>query len=587
MAKSKKYDNYTREELIDELEALKKKKYGLVWDRKNSQENLDAFVKWENMPENFIPRVFPVLKEIRDKEIITDKESSPNLFIEGDNYHSLAVLNFTHKNAIDVIYIDPPYNTGNKDFIYNDSFVDKTDPWRHSKWLSFMEKRLILAKKLLRSSGVIAISIDDNECAQLKLLCDEIYGEGNFIASIPRRTKSAGKTTDTISLNHDYVLIYAKDYREVKFNAISIDDKAYKHKDKYYSERGAYALSQTLDYDSLSYSAALDYELELNGYTYYPGGDKKLFLARRAGKHRASDWAWRWGKELVKFGDKNGFLVIKKGKDGQPRIYTKTYFKVAIEKDNGHYKIVPIDRAKNLSTLDLIESTYSNDVAKKDIRAIFGASAEFAYPKPISLMRYLINAVRGKNSTILDFFAGSGTTAQAVLELNKEDGGSRQFILCTNNENNIATDICYPRLKKIIKGYKSTGDIKGLGGNLKYFRNDFVASQPTDKNKRDLVNKSADMICIKEGVFSPLVDCGLDYKIFERDGKYLGIVFSEDMIEKFIAEANKLKGRFSVYCFSYGEFLPENEFAESMKNQYTIKPIPEVILKIYREIFKK
>ncbi|MCH7759445.1 site-specific DNA-methyltransferase, partial [Patescibacteria group bacterium] len=165
-----KYENYTREELIEELEVLKKKKYGLVWDKKNSQEIIDAFVNWENVSENFMPKQFPVLKEIKNKEIKNDKDSPVNLLIEGNNYHSLAVLNFTHQNKIDVIYIDPPYNTGNKDFIYNDRYIDSEDSYRHSKWLSFMHKRLMLCKNLLKQSGAIFISIDEKEFAQLKLL---------------------------------------------------------------------------------------------------------------------------------------------------------------------------------------------------------------------------------------------------------------------------------------------------------------------------------------------------------------------------------------------------------------------------------
>jgi len=160
-----KYKNHSREELIDELETLKKKKYGLVWDKKNSQEMLDAFVNWENVPENFTPKQFPVLKEVKNKEIENDKNKPVNLLIEGDNYHSLAVLNFTHQNKVDVIYIDPPYNTGNKDFIFNDKFIDKDDPFRHSKWLSYMEKRLRLSKNLLNRHGVIFISIGEDEVA--------------------------------------------------------------------------------------------------------------------------------------------------------------------------------------------------------------------------------------------------------------------------------------------------------------------------------------------------------------------------------------------------------------------------------------
>src|SRR3989339_1335200 len=221
MDKKNKYENYTREELVDELETLKKKKYGLVWDKKNSQEVLDAFVNWENVPENFAPKQFPVLKEIKNKEIETDKDKPVNLLIEGDNYHSLAVLNFTHQNKIDVIYIDPPYNTGKEDFIFNDKFVDFEDPYRHSKWLSFMDKRLRLAKNLLKETGVIFISIDDNEVSQLKLLCDEIFSEKNFVAAIVwQKVYSPKNQSKRISNDHEYIFAYAKNIDLLDFSLL-------------------------------------------------------------------------------------------------------------------------------------------------------------------------------------------------------------------------------------------------------------------------------------------------------------------------------------------------------------------------------
>ena len=211
MNKHDKYSGYTKEELVEELESLKNKKYGLVWDKKNSQELIDAFVNWENVSENFTPNKFPVLKELKNKEILTNKGKPINLLIEGDNYHALAVLNFTHKNKIDFIYIDPPYNTGNNDFIFNDKFVDKEDSWRHSKWLTFMEKRLKLAKSLLKKTGVIFISIDDNEVAQLKLLLDEIFIEKNFIALLSTIMNLKGNQDQFgFAGTHEYTLVYAK-----------------------------------------------------------------------------------------------------------------------------------------------------------------------------------------------------------------------------------------------------------------------------------------------------------------------------------------------------------------------------------------
>ena len=196
-------NNQTKEKLLAEIERLKKelkkkKKYGLIW---------------EDKPEDVVEMCkekLPVLKEVKSKEIITDKNKPMNLLIEGDNYHALSVLNYTHKGKIDVIYIDPPYNTGNKDFIYNDHYVDREDSYRHSKWLSFMEKRLKLAKMLLSKEGVIFISIDDNEQAQLRLLCDSIFGEKNFVGEIIRKTKSmTGDQGAGFNLQHQILNIYS------------------------------------------------------------------------------------------------------------------------------------------------------------------------------------------------------------------------------------------------------------------------------------------------------------------------------------------------------------------------------------------
>ncbi|MCD6371452.1 MAG: site-specific DNA-methyltransferase, partial [Candidatus Aenigmarchaeota archaeon] len=194
------------EKLKAEIERLKKelkkrKKYGLVWEDK--PEDVAVMCKEK----------LPVLKEVKSKEIITDKEKPVNLLIEGDNYHALSVLNYTHAKKVDVIYIDPPYNTGNKDFIFNDHYVDKEDAYRHSKWLSFMEKRLKLARNLLKETGVIFISIDDNEASQLKLLCDEIFGEMNLLEIFYLQVRYASKSLnekDPFQKLIEQVLIYAR-----------------------------------------------------------------------------------------------------------------------------------------------------------------------------------------------------------------------------------------------------------------------------------------------------------------------------------------------------------------------------------------
>jgi adenine-specific DNA-methyltransferase len=208
----------TKCEYINNLNEEHSGKYGLVWDA-------------EKVPEQVVVdcnKLIPVLKEEENKKI--DNGGEDNILIEGDNFHSLSVLNYTHKESIDVIYIDPPYNTGNKDFMYNDSFVDVEDGYRHSKWLNYMTKRLKLARNLLKDDGIICISIDDNEQSQLKLLCDKIFGENNYINTISIKSKSSagasgGGEDKKLKKNIEYVLIYAKNYyyTEIKqFTSIKI-----------------------------------------------------------------------------------------------------------------------------------------------------------------------------------------------------------------------------------------------------------------------------------------------------------------------------------------------------------------------------
>ncbi len=563
---NKKYDNYTKEELIAELETLKKKKYGLVWDKKHSQEILDAVVNWENMPEDFVPNKFPVLKEVKNKEIQTDKNSPQNLLMEGDNYHSLAVLNFTHQKTVDMIYIDPPYNTGNKDFRFNDSFVDSEDPYRHSKWLSFMEKRLKLAKNLLKNAGVIFISIDDNEQAQLKMLCDEIFDEKNFIATLVWENKEGGGSSDVkhFKVKHEYILVYARDKNKAVINKVEIpDEHAYTHSDQYVKRRGKHKLIK-LNSASIQYSKSLDYPIKApDGTEIYPSF-----------KHKKA--CWRWSKEKVEWGLKNGFIKIDKDKSGNWVVYSKQYLKVDNE-DN------PIERQR--PPLGIIP-WFSSTMATKELEQIFNKKM-FNYPKPHLLIKYLLTLSSSKNSIVLDFMAGTGTTGHAVLSLNKEDGGNRQFILCTNDENKICTDVCYPRIEKVINGYKnSKGEkVAGLGGNLRYYRTDFVDSQPTDKNKKALVDESTEMLCLKEGAFAKVLDRNLDFKIFKNSKRHLGIIFNEEAIDDFKTEANKIRAKFNVYVFSLDASAHEADFAD-MKNKVSLQPIPEVILKVYRNIFK-
>lgn len=486
---------------ITEIEnALNEKKYGLVWEEHS--EKVDEILKHN----------IPIFVEDENRKIIANEDEPYNFLLEGDNLHSLKLLEKTHKRKIDVIYIDPPYNTGNKDFIYDDSFVDKTDGYSHSKWLSFMEKRLLIARELLSDDGFIFLSIDDNEVFQLKLLCDGIFGENNFIVSLPRQTKKSGKTTGSFSKNHDYVLVYSKGSL-VNFKMKSHIDKEYKYKDEFFEERGLYKLNQTLDYDSLSYSKSLDYPLEIEGEIFYPGSSEELWKMRQSGKYNRADWAWRWSRYLFNFAYKNGFVVIKRKKDGSARIYTKTYANVNIEKTNTDgYRIVLQDRTKATSSIEFTENIYSNDNAKKDLKMV-GLEKSFDYSKPISLVKEIIDFHRDKDIVVLDFFAGSGTTGHAVMQLNKEDCGNRKYILCTNNENNICEEVTYQRLKNIQEE---------LPHNLKYYKTNFIPKFSDDEES--ISDKMMEHI-------RELIE--LEYAI-ELDGRKYIILDDEDKLDEII-----------------------------------------------------
>ena len=377
-----------------------------------------------------------------------DWDNTENLYIEGDNLEVLKLLQESYLGKVKMIYIDPPYNTGN-DFIYADDFMrsqeeenaqmgmydeDKNRLFKntdtngrfHSDWCSMIYSRLLLARNLLTDDGVIFISIDDNEVDDLMKIANDAFGKDNFLACFPRVTKKAGKTTDAIAKNHDYILAYSKSASPTLFLP-SHTDEGFRFSDEYEAQRGKYKLNQTLDYDSLQYSASLDYPITVEGETFYPGQSYEKYLDRKNGKHARADWAWRWSKELFDFGYENGFIVIKKY-DGYSRIYTKTYQNCKIAKAASGFTIEYIQRTKAISTLEFVENEYSNDNSKKNLTSLFESSV-FDYSKPTALLKTLVQYSSTADDIVMDFFSGSATTAHAVMQLNAEDGGHRKFIM--------------------------------------------------------------------------------------------------------------------------------------------------------------
>lgn len=561
MAKSK-YDNYSKEQLIDKIKLLEKQRYGLVW---------------EDKPEeiaNQCERELPVLKEDKTKEIVKDPTKPTNYIFEGDNYHTLYTLNFTHKRKIDTIYIDPPYNTGNKSWRYNNDYIDKEDRFRHSKWLSFMSKRLRLARRLLKETGIIICAIDDYEFASLKLLFDEIYGEQNRLGTLVVVHNPRGRNDDKFfASQHEYVLVYAKNSEKasVQHFALNENDKDQYKKADDISPYAETSFIRTGNNSKRTERPNLYYPI------YYNEKTNELSLTKTNGweellplNNDGEEKTWRWGKET--FLELQATELFVKKVKGKNKIFKK--------------RRLTDNTGKKPKTV-WYESKYdasSNGIML--LQKLLGKDNTFNYPKSLYAVKDILEITTDKDSLILDFFAGSGTTGQAVLELNLQDKGIRQFILCTNNENQICEEVTYPRIKKVIEGY---GEKKGIPANVKYFKTDYVPYVITDNDKRTLVSKSTELLCIAENTFEVVKQNikKMDFAIFKNSKQFTAIIYDEDSIENCCDELIKTnpKHKVVIYVFSYDHTYDELDF-ETLNFKFDVKPIPEAILNVYRKISK-
>ena len=564
-------DGLTNEEKASLVELLRsQKKYGLVW---------------EDKPEEIETRLvdeLPVLTEVPERAIVSDSPDAPNhILIEGDNLEALTALAYTHEGKIDVIYIDPPYNTGNKDFVYNDSFVDKEDGYRHSKWLSFMNKRLQIAKSLL-SSGVIFISIDDNEQAQLKLLCDEIFGGDNFITNIIWQSTAGSNTGNEIVTTTEYVLVYTSNRSRAHFDGQPPSADTFKLSDEYVKERGRYTLDK-LDRRRVGghYSEALNFPIEMpDGTLRYPGGGQQV----------NEGWNYLWSKTKVQWGLDNNFIVFKKNKE-KWAVYCKRYQNV----DNNNK---PVDRTtpyRNLITSDLFNTAQGT----AELANIFNIRP-FAFPKPSGLVKFLLSTTVTTlhNATILDFFAGSGTTLHATMQLNAEDGGHRKCILVTNNENNICEEVTYERNKRVIQGYTTPKGEEEEGlhdNNLRYYRTTFLSRDKSVKNMRQLMRLATDMLCIKNDVYTEAEFCGKKInpniaRYFDNgQGNRMLVIYEEraiSLLVQLMAQTEDDGIKTMVYVFSPGADPYTDDF-EDVAERVKLCALPSAIYEAYKRVLPK
>lgn len=474
---------------INQIEnELTSKKYGLVWEE--HEEEVDVKMRTH----------IPVFTEVEAKEIVGDPESEQyNFLLEGDNLHSLKLLEKTHKGKIDVIYIDPPYNTGNKDFKYQDRYVGMEDSFRHSMWLSFMAERLKLAHTLLTSAGVIFISIDNNEFAQLKLLCDSIFGENSFVTNIhvelsaTQGMKVRAAQMGNLVKNGEYILVYSKDGHKDIANHVLYD-----YRPEYDGHYSRYLLEDMSTVDVKDIFSKKYPKIKLRNITdmYTEEPIFRQFVLDNVDRIFADDKIsgfdikeYPKGKVyLVKKNDRN-YYIYNNGRKMRQLLPLKASFgKCDDFNENYGLRKIRGDWWKDFYK-DMGNVSKEGDVVFSNGK------------KPVRLIKQLIKMSTHAESIILDFFAGSGTTGQAVMELNKEDGGKRHFILCTNNENNICEEVTYQRLKTVITGKRADGSqySEGLPANLKYYKTDFVDKE-SEEIYEDLLEHIKEMIQLQYGV---------------------------------------------------------------------------------------
>ena len=550
-------ENINDEETLKNLSLIEheltKKKYGLLWEEHEEKVHEELKTK------------IPTFEEVKDKEITSNKDDKFNFLLEGDNLHSLYLLEKTHKGKIDVIYIDPPYNTANKDFVYNDEYINKDDGYRHSKWLSFMCNRIKIAHSLLSKNGLMFISIDDNEQSQLKLLCDEIFGDTNCIGILPTIMNLKGNQDQLgFAGTHEYTLVYAKDMYQCNFGQFNVDEeeieKEWSKDEIGYYKKGAnlkstgvnaprekrpnlyfpiYVLAQTrCDREDENKECKLEWSLEPreNYVPVYPITNGR-------------EMSWRWSKNKF-LNEAYDVIITSDGKDGI------SFYK----KQRPNIGDIPTKKPKSF----FYKPEYSSGNGTNQVVNIFG-SKTFNNPKPVELIKDFIRiGLNSNNGIILDFFAGSGTTGQAVLELNQEDNGNRQFILCTNNENNICEDITYQRIKTVITGKRkdNTKYSNGINSNLKYYKTTYIPRLNTEEEdiQENLLLNIKNLIQLENGI--------------SVDDERIKVILEEEKLDTFSLNVEEIKKCEKLYISS--DILLTTRQVKALKeNNVEVYVIPE------------
>lgn len=465
---------------------------------------------------------------------------------------------------MDVIYIDPPYNTGARDWKYNNNYVDSNDTFRHSKWLAMMHKRLVASKGLLKDDGVLIAMIDDWEYARLLLLTEEVFPEKDIVTVVIEHNPK-GSPTRHFTYSHEYAIFVLP----MGMRVVGNDPK---EKEDTRNLRRAGRASSRAERPSMFYPVYVkDGRIVRIGPVPEPSfhpvsrnvleenGETSVWPLDDQGKER------RWHFGLDSINDHLDRIEVKHAKEGGVQLYVTTR--------PARYKTVwrggELDAGKHGTSL---------------VRDIIGK--EFPYPKSVhATAKCLETILFGRpDALVLDFFAGSGTTGHATLLLNRNYTGNRRFILCTNNENGIAEEVTYPRIKRVIDGVPELPDLTGIPANVRYFKTAFVPRHDvSDDTRIALVRRSREMICVREGTFTKKYD-NARFKVYTDGATATGILFDLDAIDEFKKKLGTLGLPANLYVFSLSGDRFEGDFAD-LPVAHTLCPIPESILEVYRRLF--
>lgn len=565
-------------ELEDELRRLKKsKRYGLVW---------------EDKPEDVVERCkneLPILVEDYSKRVIDWWDDLTHILIEWDNYHALSVLAYTHEKKVDLIYIDPPYNTGATDWKYNNNYVDANDTFRHSKWISMMNNRLNIAKKLLKDDGVLVCAIDENECSHLWVLLEWIFLDYEIhkitVVHNPRWVQGAN-----FSYTNEFLFfVFRRGNNPIWSRKIENDDINWSNLRNWWWE-SLRSDARNCFYPVIVENDEIVWFWDVENDDFHPKDQVVKKWTQYYVYPIDQKWVerkWRYARQTVE--EIIGHLRVKVSK--------KWKFEIEIWKNFGTVKTVWID-----SRYDASE--YWSKLIQKVVPGI-----DFTFPKSLWAVYDSIAPVMKtrRNGVVLDFFAWSGTTWHAVQELNKEDGWKRQFILCTNNENKIAEEVTYPRIRNVIGGY---ADVEGIPANLRYYRTDFIGiDKSIDDLRGKFMGRCTDMLQVRENTFSqfPLSKNGSKagweweseyFRVFQNTEKLLVVMYHPYEIESFKKWFEFLREKESIiensnvevhkeivaYIFSMGWEIFEEELAH-LSDRIRIETIPDEVLETYKKIF--